>query len=281
MLFMFCIMVIFLSILSMMINNMIVWWSIFLLMTLLFILMNKLTMSYSSLYNYFILQESLGLLFLLLTVNYVQLMILLMKIGVAPMHFWIFSITNGLSLMNLMWFLTLQKLPFLLILLQIMLNYVFFLLIFGLFVCMMQMLMMKSYKNLMVLSSTESFNWILMSFIFSFINVVFVFMYYFFLMLYLINKFNDEDKKKYLSWETVLVFMNLPFSVNFFVKIIGLSEVLKNFNLVMLILLFMMFMSMLSLSFWMIILSVKNVKNNEYSKVLYFVILPSMLLLLI
>nr|ANY93347.1 NADH dehydrogenase subunit 2 [Mecistocirrus digitatus] len=278
---MLCMMVIFFSFLCLMVNNMIVWWSIFFLMTMLFVILNKFSIAYNALYNYFILQETLGLLFLLLTISGVQTMILFMKIGVAPLHFWIFSITNSLNWMNLMWFLTFQKLPFLIILLQILFNYVIVLLMFGLFVCLVQMFMMKSYKNLMVLSSTESFNWILMMFIFSFINVIFVFMYYFFVMIYMINKFVNLEKKKYFSWKTVLIFMNLPFSANFFIKIMSLKELLKNFNVLVLILLFFMFMSMLSLKFWMITLSVKNVKNNEYKKIVYFVIMPLMLLIMI
>nr|BAV82742.1 NADH dehydrogenase subunit 2 [Haemonchus placei] len=273
--------VVFLSLLCVTVNNVLIWWSIFLLMTLMFITINKKMNSYSTMINYFIMQESLGLMFLLLTYYYFQLMILMMKIGVAPLHFWIFSVTNGINGLNLMWFLTFQKLPFFFVMMQMMINYMLMFLFVGVFLCMMQMLVMKSFKNLMILSSTESFNWILMSWIFLMINALFMFIYYLIFMFYLICYYTKNEKIKYLSWETVLIFLNLPLTVNFFVKIYALMSATMNLNLYVLILLFFMFMTVLSLSFWMINLSVKNVINNEYSKFVYFVIIPTMMMIVI
>nr|YP_009240281.1 NADH dehydrogenase subunit 2 [Haemonchus placei]AMO01515.1 NADH dehydrogenase subunit 2 [Haemonchus placei] len=273
--------VVFLSLLCVTVNNVLIWWSIFLLMTLMFITINKKMNSYSTMINYFIMQESLGLMFLLLTYYYFQLMILMMKIGVAPLHFWIFSVTNGINGLNLMWFLTFQKLPFFFVMMQMMINYMLMFLFVGVFLCMMQMLVMKSFKNLMILSSTESFNWILMSWIFLMINALFMFIYYLIYMFYLICYYTKNEKIKYLSWETVLIFLNLPLTVNFFVKIYALMSATMNLNLYVLILLFFMFTTVLSLSFWMINLSVKNVINNEYSKFVYFVIIPTMMMIVI
>nr|QEO33942.1 NADH dehydrogenase subunit 2 [Teladorsagia circumcincta] len=271
--------VIMMSLLCVMVNNVIVWWSVFLLMTLIFVILNKSIINYSTIFNYFVLQESLGLIFLLLAYNYVQLMIVFLKIGVAPLHFWIFSVTNGVFGFNLMWFLTFQKLPFLLVMLQMMMIKIIALLLVGLLVCLMQMLLIKSYKNLLILSSTESFNWLILGFVFSFLNVMMIFFYYFLMMLILIPKFNFN--LQFLSWETTLVFLNLPFSVNFFVKVFSLSEVLKYDSVWILLLLFMMFLSVLSLSFWLVNLSV-NVVNKKliYNNLIYF-ILPLMLILLI
>nr|YP_003434086.1 NADH dehydrogenase subunit 2 [Teladorsagia circumcincta]ACX85209.1 NADH dehydrogenase subunit 2 [Teladorsagia circumcincta] len=271
--------VIMMSLLCVMVNNVIVWWSVFLLMTLIFCNLNKSIINYSTIFNYFVLQESLGLIFLLLAYNYVQLMIVFLKIGVAPLHFWIFSVTNGVFGFNLMWFLTFQKLPFLLVMLQMMMIKIIVLLLAGLLVCLMQMLLIKSYKNLLILSSTESFNWLILGFVFSFLNVMMIFFYYFLMMLILIPKFNFN--LQFLSWETTLVFLNLPFSVNFFVKVFSLSEVLKYDSVWILLLLFMMFLSVLSLSFWLVNLSV-NVVNKKliYNNLIYF-ILPLMLILLI
>lgn len=56
-------------------------------MTVIFIFLNKNINSYSRLINYFIIQESLGLLFLLINYNIIQFFIVLIKIGVAPLHF--------------------------------------------------------------------------------------------------------------------------------------------------------------------------------------------------
>nr|AVV66510.1 NADH dehydrogenase subunit 2 [Cooperia oncophora] len=276
-LFMFM-MVFFFGLMCIMVNNVLIWWSVFLMMTLLFVMLNKMNMSFNSLFNYFVLQESLGLLFLLLMGN-LQLMMLFLKVGVAPLHFWIFSVTNSVFGFNLMWFLTFQKLPFLFVIMQIVnVKFLFFLFV-GLLLCLLQMLLIKSFKNLLILSSTESFNWILLSYVFSVLNVMIIFLYYFFMMMILIPKFTINFNE-FVDWETVLVFLNLPFSVNFFVKIFALVNIVNWMNLWILFLLFLMFMSMISLSFWLVNLSVKNLNSNKYSK-LYYMFLPLMMIVLI
>nr|QZH43794.1 NADH dehydrogenase subunit 2 [Cylicostephanus minutus] len=273
--------VIFLSLLSLITNNILVWWSVFLLMTLVFVMLNKQTNSFSSLFNYFVMQESLGLLFLMFSFGYLQLLIVMFKIGMAPFHFWIFSVTNGVFGFNLMWFLTFQKLPFLLIFLQMMMAKLIFFLMLGLFFCLFQMLLVKTYKNLLILSSTESFNWTTLGFAMSFLNVLFLFVYYFLLMLMIIPKFEMINVSNMVGWETMLVFMNLPFSVNFFVKIFSLSEILKVQGAGILVLLFMMFFSVLSLSFWMVNLSTKYYKMTKYNKSIFMFIIPLMLIVLL
>nr|UDL72555.1 NADH dehydrogenase subunit 2 [Oesophagostomoides stirtoni] len=273
--------VIFLSLLGMVVNNILVWWSIFLLMTLVFVMLNKKVDSYNSLFNYFVMQESLGLLFLMFSFGYFQLLIVMFKIGMAPFHFWIFSVTNGVFGFNLMWFLTFQKLPFLLIFLQMMVGNLVYLLMIGLFFCLFQMLLMKTYKNLLILSSTESFNWITLGFLMSFLNILFIFVYYLVLMVMVIPKFEFINVNNFVGWETMLIFMNLPFSVNFFVKIFSLSEVLKIQSFSFLFLLFMMFFSVLSLSFWMVNLSTKYYSLYKYSKELFLFFLPLTFMILI
>nr|AGY95426.1 NADH dehydrogenase subunit 2 [Hypodontus macropi] len=271
----------FLSLLGMMVNNILVWWSIFLLMTLVFVTLNKSVNSYSSLFNYFVMQESLGLIFLMFSFGYLQALIVMFKIGMAPFHFWIFSVTNSVFSFNLMWFLTFQKLPFLLIFLQMMVGKLIFLLMLGLLFCLFQMLLMKTYKNLLILSSTESFNWITLGFMMSILNILFVFIYYCVLMVMIIPKFELFNISNFVGWETMLVFMNLPFSVNFFVKIFSLSEIFKVQSISFLFLLFMMFFSALSLGFWMVNLSTKFYDVYKYSKSIFLFFVPMTLVILI
>nr|UXK95546.1 NADH dehydrogenase subunit 2 [Macropostrongyloides baylisi] len=273
--------VIFLSLLSMLVNNLLVWWSIFLLMTLVFVVLNKSVNSYSSLFNYFVLQESLGLFFLMFSYSYVQILIVMFKIGMAPFHFWIFSVTNSVLGFNLMWFLTFQKLPFLLIFLQMMVGKLIFLLMLGLLLCLFQMLLMKTYKNLLVLSSTESFNWITLGYVMSFINILFIFIYYCVMMIMIIPKFELMNVSNFIGWETMLVFMNLPFSVNFFVKIFSLSEIFKIQSMGFLFLLFLMFFSALSLGFWMVNLSTKFYNVSKYSKSIFLFFIPLTMVILV
>nr|YP_009445103.1 NADH dehydrogenase subunit 2 [Marshallagia marshalli]ATV81512.1 NADH dehydrogenase subunit 2 [Marshallagia marshalli] len=279
MLFFLMVVVFAVSLLTIMVHNVMLWWSVFLLMTIVFVMLNKMLLSFNSIFNYFILQESLGLMFLMLTFGYLQLLILMLKIGVAPLHFWIFSVTNGVYGFNLMWFLTFQKLPFLLVLVNLVIVKVVLLLFMGLLFCLVQMFLTKTYKNLLILSSTESFNWLLLGVVYSVINVIMIFCYYMLLMLIMIPKFNFNFQ--YISWETTLVFMNLPFTVNFFVKIFSLLEILKVDSSWVLVILFLMFLSILSLSFWLINLSVSFVNNSlNYSKIIYM-FTPFMIVLLV
>nr|YP_009162005.1 NADH dehydrogenase subunit 2 [Litoditis aff. marina PmII]AKS28854.1 NADH dehydrogenase subunit 2 [Litoditis aff. marina PmII] len=275
------VMTMFLTLLGLLVNNLIVWWSIFLMMTILFTLLNKSNKSYSSVFNYFIIQESLGLLFLVFSGGMLQFFIVLMKIGVAPLHFWIFNVTNNIINYSLMWFLTFQKLPFLVILLQMFWLNSFYLLMFGLLICYLQMFIMKSHKNLIIISSTESFNWIVLGLFFSVLNSLYLFIYYFILMAMLISKFTKFNQN-FVNWETNLVFLNIPFSVSFFVKIFALSEILKFESFFVLLLLFLMFLSVLAFSFWLINLSMKNNTNNQTNnKFLYFMVLPLMVISII
>lgn len=84
----------------------------------------------------------------------------------------------------------------------------------------------------------------------SFFNVLYLFFYYLILIVFLIYKFNKNvGLVSGLSWELVLVFINIPFRVGFFVKIILLIEFLKGFSIYMILIMFLMFLSILSLRF--------------------------------
>lgn len=267
-------MVFFLTILSILTNNVVVWWSVFLLITVLFTLLNKRNKSYRSIFNYFVIQERLGLLFLVFTRGFFQFFIIMMKIGVAPLHFWIFNVTNNIFNFNLIWFLTFQKLPFLVILLQMFWLNATILLITGLLICYLQIFLLKSYKNLIIISSTESFNWIIIGVFFSFFNSLYLFFYYFVLIVMLISKFSKQNIN-FVNWETTLVFLNLPFRVSFFVKIFSLREIIKFESFFVLLLLFLMFLSVLSFSFWLINLSMKtNLRIQNNNKFIYFMCIP-------
>lgn len=250
-------------------------------MTVTFIFLNKGVKSYSSLINYFIIQERLGLIFLLINFGIIQFFIILIKIGVAPLHFWVFSVTNNIFSYNLIWFLTFQKLPFLLILLQIFWLGSFFLLFAGLFFCYLQIFSIKNYKNLLVLSSTESFNWIIIGLFISVFNTLYLFLYYIILIIILINKFRKINYQ-FLNWETILVFLNIPFRVTFFVKIFSLSEIFKFNSFFVLFILFIIFLSVLAFSYWLVNISVKyNANNQVNNKFIYFLIYPLIVLRII
>nr|AEK49009.1 NADH dehydrogenase subunit 2 [Contracaecum osculatum B sensu Nascetti et al. (1993)]AEK49011.1 NADH dehydrogenase subunit 2 [Contracaecum osculatum B sensu Nascetti et al. (1993)]AET08657.1 NADH dehydrogenase subunit 2 [Contracaecum osculatum B sensu Nascetti et al. (1993)] len=255
-------------------SNVVVWWSVFLLMTVVFVLLSKNLNSYSSIFNYFVIQESLGLFFLVFNFLVVQFFIVMLKIGVAPFHFWIFSVTNTLYDWLLMWFLTFQKLPFLPVLVQLFNFKMVFLFIFGIFLCYLQLFLLKSYKNMMIISSTESFNWIVLTCFLSVVNVLYLFFYYIILMIFLMPNFTLGGYD-FINWETILVFLNIPFSVSFFIKIFSLAELFKLESLWVLFLLFSMFLSMLCFSLWLVNMSVKNfLVVNGNLKFSYFFVIP-------
>lgn len=272
---------IFLTLIGLITNNLLIWWRIFLIITIIFTILNKRNKSYRTIFNYFVIQESLGLLFLIFSFGFFQFFIILIKIGVAPLHFWIFNVTNNIFSYSLIWFLTFQKLPFLVILLQMFWINSFYLLLLGLLICYIQIIVLKNYKNLIIISSTESFNWIILGLLFSFLNSFYLFIYYFVLMVILINKFGKLNLN-FVNWETTLVFLNIPFSVSFFVKIFSLSELIKLESFFILILLFIIFLSVLSFSYWIINLRMKNNEDNRINnKFFYFLLFPLILISLI
>lgn len=271
----------FLSLISLLRNNIIIWWRIFLIITLVFVFINKSSKSYRSLINYFIIQESLGLIFLLVNIGLLQFFIVIIKIGVAPLHFWIFRVTNGVFNYGLIWFLTFQKLPFLIILLQLFWLSGVVLLFVGLAICYLQMMVTKNYKNLLILSSTESFNWIILGLFISLLNPIYLFVYYILIIILLINKFL-KLRENNLNWETVLVFLNLPFSVTFFVKIFSLREIFKGGNIFILLLLFIIFISALTFRYWLINIRIKNnISSQRENKFIYFILFPLIIIRII
>nr|YP_010708754.1 NADH dehydrogenase subunit 2 [Cruznema tripartitum]WCR50921.1 NADH dehydrogenase subunit 2 [Cruznema tripartitum] len=277
MFFILCLFFVLFSFISMVTNNIVVYWSLFLMMTLLFIMLNKEMGGYVSNFNYFVIQEVLGLIFLIFSSSFLVFFIILMKIGVAPLHFWIFSITNNMSNLSLIWFLVFQKVPAFFILMQNFYNYIYFLM-FGLLFCYMQLYLMKGQKNMMIISSTESFNWMIIGFMFTFFSPIFLFIYYCLLMLFLLPKVT-ENQYLDLNMKTILVFLNTPFSVVFFVKVFSLIEILFNENyLFILVLMFSMSLSIFSIGYWLVNYSLKDNYFNSNVNYLFFMSLFSMML---
>nr|YP_010620892.1 NADH dehydrogenase subunit 2 [Toxocara vitulorum]WAX39106.1 NADH dehydrogenase subunit 2 [Toxocara vitulorum] len=274
MLFFWFLLVFFLSVLNFFSSNVLVWWSVFMLMTVVFVCLSKGLAAYVSVLNYFVIQESLGLFFLVFNAFVLQFFVVMMKVGMAPLHFWVFSVTGCLYDWLLMWFLTFQKLPFLPVLVQIYDFKMVFLFLLGVFVCYLQLFVLKSYKNMLVISSTESFNWVVLTCFLSVVNVVYLFFYYLCLMIMLMPGLVVKDYG-FVNWETILVFFNVPFSVSFFIKIFSLSELFKLDGGFILFLLFVMFLSMLCFSLWLVNASTKTVwVLSDNLKSVFFLVVP-------
>nr|AYG51202.1 NADH dehydrogenase subunit 1 [Metastrongylus salmi] len=264
------------------VNNIFFWWGVFLMMTLIIVILNKYTSSFSSIFNYFVFQESLGLVFLLLFFGYFPFLIMMMKIGISPFHFWLFKVINSMLGFSLVWFLTIHKLPFLLVFFQLYYLGLVYFLIFGLLVCLFQVFFMKSFKDLLVISSVESMNWLVLGLVISVFNVFFLLFYYLMVMIMILFKFDlFSGLSTDVSWELVLIFLNVPFSLGFFLKIFTLMEFLKSYSFLLLLVFFLMFFSVISFSFWFIGLSTKFLKYFKNSKVFMFYFLPMMMIVVI
>lgn len=247
------------------------------MITLLFIILNKEIGGYVRNFNYFVIQEVLGLIFLIFRSSFLVFFIILIKIGVAPLHFWIFRITNNVSNLRLIWFLVFQKVPAFFILIQNFYNYIYFL-IFGLLFCYIQLYLIKGQKNIIIISSTESFNWIIIGFMFTFFSPIFLFIYYCLLILFLLPKVT-ENQYLDLNIKTILVFLNTPFRVVFFVKVFSLIEILFNENyLFILVLIFSISLSIFSIGYWLVNYSLKDNYFNSNVNYLFFISLFSMML---
>ena len=237
-----------------------------------FIFLAKGFRSNTSIINYFIIQERLGLFFLVFSVNIIQLLIIIIKIGVSPFHFWLFNVVGGLSFYNFLWFLTFQKLPFLVVFLEIISNKIIWLILLGLLLCIIQLFLLKSFNFTILISSTESFSWIIMSIVFSLFNSLFLFFYYCFLIFFLIPFFNRLNFFS-LTFELVVIFINIPLRITFFIKIFLLRNFLLLGSFFFLFLLGLIFISIISLGYWLVYFRTTKNKNKRRVKILFFILL--------
>nr|UUA64282.1 NADH dehydrogenase subunit 2 [Aspiculuris sp. PC-2022] len=237
--------------------NYVVWWGMFIVMDLVFVFIGKKLSSYGGLLNYFVFQESLALLFLVVFLGVVQGVVVMTKMGLAPFHYWLFVVVGGLESWLFMWFLTFQKLPFMGVLMVVMVVELVFLVVLGFFLCYFQLLLLKDYKLMLMINSTESFGWILLGYVFFLWGGMFLFVYYFFLSLFLIPVFGGEKLLDY-EWLVLLMYVNIPLGVLFFVKVYVVSFVFSSFFVWMIGVLFFMFINFFSLMVWLLGKSVEE-----------------------
>jgi len=263
-LFVFMLLMFFLFILNCIFSNVFFWWRVFILITLTFVFLSKVELLFSNVLNYFLLQEFLGLIFLLTTGALVQYLFLLIKVGVSPLHFWIFSVVNNLTSNLVVWFLTFQKLPFLPVLVSIFSIYWSAILVLGVFICSLQLFLIKYSKFMFVISSTESFNWILLGLFLGIWGANILFIYYMLNMFFLLSP-TSHSLVEFVKIETYLVFLNMPLTVIFFVKLFRLKVLRLYIDFYTLVLLLTLFMSSLSILVWMLSYSLRKTVYYENS----------------
>nr|BAV81409.1 NADH dehydrogenase subunit 2 [Dracunculus medinensis] len=240
----------FLSFINFLTFSVIIWWSIFALMVIYFVFLCKFDGSYVGLVNYFVIQEGLSLCFLFFY-GLVQYIFLMLKCGISPLHFWLFSVCLDLKGVLFVWFLIFQKMPFVPVLLYLG-SYVFllFFLLFGIFFCHFQYYFLSSLNSILLVSSTESFNWVVLFVICSYYGFFLLIFFYLFFFWFLVSDFLVG-----YGWELVFVFMNFPLGLVFMVKYFVLSFFSGFFLVFFFILFFTVVYSYLCFFFWMVFLS--------------------------
>lgn len=232
--------------------NLLIWWSVFIIITLTFIFLNKIQGDFGNSLNYFLLQEFLGFLFLIFFSMFIQYIILIIKVGISPFHFWVVSVFLNLDNYMLIWFLTFQKLPFVPVLLLLFKFIIFFLILLGILFCYFQLINIKNYKTILVLSSTESFNWLIIGLIIGIWGFFLFTFYYLFSIIFLLNYQIIFNWINYFL-EFFLVFLNIPLSFSFFLKIFILNLRIRFLGLSIIFLIIIIFLSSLSFINWFVV----------------------------
>lgn len=251
-------------------NNILLWWRVFIIITLTFVLLNKIQGDFGNSLNYFLLQEFLGFLFLVFFSTLLQYILLIIKIGISPFHFWITSVFLNLENFILIWFLTFQKLPFLPVLI-LMFKFLFiYLIILGVVFCYFQLMNIKNYKVMIALSSTESFNWLVVGVLIGVWGFFVMTFYYIVRMVILINY---QLFLNYINFymELFLVFLNVPLSFSFFLKIFILGVSVNYLGYYLLFIIMIIVLSSLSFISWFV--NYRAVVNKKYQdQINYFII---------
>lgn len=142
-------------------GSVVILWTLTLIWTLYFVvIMTLYGVDLLVVYNYFLFQEVLGLLFVI-GLGSLPSVFLLAKLGVSPFHAWGFYVLEYLNGQVLIWFLVYQKLTIIpgLILVLLPLSG---LLLWGLVLIYLQVLGLSRLKSLVFISSTESASWLIL-----------------------------------------------------------------------------------------------------------------------
>nr|YP_009059436.1 NADH dehydrogenase subunit 2 [Philometroides sanguineus]AIN37111.1 NADH dehydrogenase subunit 2 [Philometroides sanguineus] len=262
-----------------MVSNIIIWWSVFVMSAIVFIWMGKMFGSVSGIVNYFIIQESMGLLFLFLSGSMLQFMLLLIKSGVSPFHFWIFSVGLDLKDFMLMWFLVIQKLPFIPVIACLYEWVYFYVLVLGLFICHLQYFVLSSDSKMVMISSTESFGWLILLLCWGYWSYLVLVGFYMMAMMILLGGLSKDFYAGSIGWEGVLMFMNFPLGLVFLSKYYAIS-LLSSQNFLLLLLFFSVVLVYMCLMLWVLCLMMTKGGPWGSKMSIYLIGLTSVLMLI-
>nr|WPN89791.1 NADH dehydrogenase subunit 2 [Fenusa sp. 1 GYN-2023a] len=235
----------------------------------------------------------------MMIINMIIQISLMMKMGAAPLHWWMPKMMNNLSWMNCLILMTLQKIgPMYLISTTNNTTIMYMFSLMSTYIGSIVGMNQTSIKLIMMYSSLSHMGWMIMSLMMS-LNLMFIYFLIYSLITLMItmlmnnmkfNYLNDLFKnnssesifKKMMSMSLLLSISGLPPFLGFLPKIITLIFMMKNMFYMEMILFIMM--SMLSLWYYMnplmsMFLTMKiNSKWNKNNKYLYKMMMTIMLI---
>lgn len=215
--------VLFFSWFLLIINNFIIWWCIFIIFTIVGLLKLKLnSASINSIFYYFLIQEMLGLLFMINFSSSFQLFIFFMKGGFAPFHFWIVKVLHISSWFRFSWILTIQKIPYYFIVI-IFWNWSWFLwVLIGSLVPLLQSLLVKSVWYQIFLLLTSRGNNMLILIWFEPLICVYTLPFYLIFINYMMNGLRNQGLIG-VTYEFIFLLIRFPGGLPFYIKLFSLS----------------------------------------------------------
>jgi len=179
--------------------------------------------------KYFIIQETarltIGALILFTLPLFIINIIIIIKIAIAPFHFWILNTLQALQGWAFRWVITFQKLPGMLILVQILDTLSYLLLIGGRILCSIQIINAVKPKSVILLSTTVTSRWVILIKADVILNLLFLIAYFFSVAMLL----NERAREQNINIECVfvLVLMSFPLTLMFMIKVRLLLLLLK------------------------------------------------------
>jgi len=140
---------------------------------------------------------------------------------VSPFYFWLLKVSYCFDGFLIAWFFSFQKVPYIFIYIFYFLDF-FLLVLFGIFLCNIQVLILKVCSTLRLVLLVESFNWMLLSLYFIVSSFFLLFVYYCALLyMTFVSNFNFYGFD--ILFENVFFFFNLPFAFSFYLKVVVIS----------------------------------------------------------
>lgn len=193
------------------------WFCFLLIVVVLINLISFYDIPGSIIFQYYIFQEVTGLMFLGSFSPSTRVLFLLLKVGVAPLHFWIHWISNYLPEFLLPWFLFWNKMIYLPVF-PLILEGQIELLLWGLVVVYIQLWSVSSLHLLIILGSVESFSWVLLTLSMSLTTYWLVVLFYMRVFILLFNSSTSE----LLDLVLAIMFLGAPLYLLFMVKYLGI-----------------------------------------------------------